>query len=402
MRFASRMGRLGMETSFEVLARAQALEAQGRDVVHLEVGEPDFDTPRNIVEAGQAALGAGYTHYTAGQGIPALREAIARDASERRGIRFDPADVVVTPGGKPIMFFAILALVDAGDEVIYPNPGFPIYESMITFAGGRPVPIRIDEARDFSLDMEQLCSLIGPRTRMVILNSPHNPTGGVLTRGDLETLAEVCRQHPDLLVLADEIYGRILYEGQHVSIAALPGMQERTIVLDGFSKTYAMTGWRLGYGLFPREMVGPVTRLISNNNSCTAAFTQVAGIEALTGPQDAPGAMVEEFRRRRDLIVAGLNEIRGVSCRLPHGAFYVFPNITGTGLSSRDVAELLLQEAGVAVVSGTSFGAFGEGYIRLSYATSRENIQKALERMKATLEALKPGGEPLRTSSAAV
>jgi aspartate/methionine/tyrosine aminotransferase len=397
MKFARRMGRLGTETAFEVLARARALEARGRDVVHLEIGEPDFNTPGNVVEAGRAALAGGETHYTPAPGIPALRAAIARDASARRGVAFEPDDVVVTPGGKPIMFFAILALVDTGDEVIYPNPGFPIYESMIDFAGGRPVPIQIQEERDFSLDVERLCALIGPRTRMVILNSPHNPTGGVLSRADLEAIADACRPHPDLVVLADEIYSRMLYEGEHVSIAALPGMRERTIVLDGFSKTYAMTGWRLGYGLFPRELAPAATKLMTNSNSCTATFTQLAGVEALTGPQDAPAAMLEEFRRRRELIVAGLNTIRGVSCRVPHGAFYVFPNITGTGLSSREVADLLLEEAGVAVLSGTSFGAYGEGYIRLSYANSTANIQKVLDRMKATLEArqrVPAGGHP--------
>ncbi|HEY7779674.1 MAG TPA: pyridoxal phosphate-dependent aminotransferase [Ktedonobacterales bacterium] len=386
MKFAQRMSRLGTETAFEVLVRAKALEAKGRDVVHLEIGEPDFDTPLNVVEAGRAALAAGATHYTPAQGIPELREAIARDASARRGITFDSADVVVTPGGKPIMFFTILALVDAGDEVIYPNPGFPIYESMIDFAGGRAVPIPIEEGRDFSLDVDQLCSLIGPRTRMVILNSPHNPTGGVLPRAALEAIADACRRHPDVIVLSDEIYSRMIYEGEHFSIAALPGMRERTVVLDGFSKTYAMTGWRLGYGIFPHELAPAVSRLMTNSNSCTATFTQMAGAEALTGPQETPAAMVEEFRRRRDLIVPGLNAIRGVTCRVPHGAFYVFPNITGTGRSSREVADLLLEEAGVAVLSGTAFGKYGEGYIRLSYANSMENIQKALDRMKASLE----------------
>ncbi|GAC1447648.1 MAG: pyridoxal phosphate-dependent aminotransferase [Ktedonobacterales bacterium] len=390
MKFARRMSRLGTETAFEVLVRARALEARGRDVVHLEIGEPDFDTPHNVIEAGRAALASGHTHYTPAPGIPELREAIARDASARRGVAFDPADVVVTPGGKPIMFFTILALVDEGDEVIYPNPGFPIYESMIEFVGGRPVPIQLEEARDFSLDVRQLCALIGPRTRLLILNSPHNPPGGVLARSDLEAIAETCRRHPDLIVLSDEIYSRILYEGAHTSIAALPGMRERTVVLDGFSKIYAMTGWRLGYGLFPSELAPAVARLMTNSNSCTAAFTQVAGVEALSGPQDAASAMVEEFRRRRELIVAGLNAIRGVTCRVPHGAFYVFPNITGTGLTSRQVADLLLEEAGVAALSGTAFGAYGEGYIRLSYANSIENIQKALDRIKAALEAQRP------------
>jgi aspartate/methionine/tyrosine aminotransferase len=387
MMFADRMSLLGTETAFEVLARARALEAKGRDVIHLEIGEPDFDTPANVVQAGQQALGSGATHYSPAAGIPELREAIARDASARRGVSFDASDVVVTPGGKPIMFFSILALVNEGDEVIYPNPGFPIYESMINFVGGRAVPIRIDEAHDFSLDVEHLCSLIGPRTRMVVLNSPHNPTGGVLTRADLERIADACQPHPDLIVLADEIYSRMLYEGEHTSIAALPGMRERTIVLDGFSKTYAMTGWRLGYGLFPHELAPVIARLMTNSNSCTATFTQLAGVEALNGPQEAPEAMVEEFRARRDLIVAGLNQIEGVTCRVPHGAFYAFPNITGTGMTSREVADLLLEEAGVAVLAGTSFGAFGEGYIRLSYANSRENIQKALDRMGETLAA---------------
>ena len=390
MKFARRMSRLGTETAFEVLVRAKALEATGREIIHLEIGEPDFDTPANVIAAGQTALGGGHTHSTPAPGIAELREAIARDASARRGITFDPANVVVTPGGKPIMFFAILALVEEGDEVIYPNPGFPIYESMIRFVGGRPVPIQMDERRDFSLDAEQLCALIGPRTRMVILNSPHNPTGGVLTRQDLETIAATCRAHPDLIVLSDEIYSRMIYEGEHTSIAALPDMRERTIVLDGFSKTYAMTGWRLGYGLFPTELAPVISRLMTNSNSCTAAFTQLAGVEALTGPQDDVDAMVREFRARRDLIVAGLNQIRGVTCRQPHGAFYVFPNITGTGLSSREVADLLLQEAGVAVLAGTSFGEFGEGYIRLSYANSTANLQKALDRIKAMLESRQP------------
>lgn len=385
MKFARRMSRLGTETAFEVLVRAKALEATGREVIHLEIGEPDFDTPANVIEAGQVALGGGHTHYTPAAGIVELREAIARDATVRRGIVFDPANVVVTPGGKPIMFFAILALVEEGDEVIYPNPGFPIYESMIRFAGGRPVPIQMDERRDFSLDAEQLCAQIGPRTRMVILNSPHNPTGGVLSQHDLETIAAACREHPDLIVLSDEIYSRMIYEGTHTSIAALPEMRERTIVLDGFSKTYAMTGWRLGYGLFPAELAPVISRLMTNSNSCTAAFTQFAGVEALNGPQDSVDAMVREFHKRRDLIVEGLNRIPGITCRLPHGAFYVFPNITGTGLSSREVADLLLQEAGVAVLSGTSFGEFGEGYIRLSYANSTENLRKALDRIGATL-----------------
>ncbi|HEY7983332.1 MAG TPA: pyridoxal phosphate-dependent aminotransferase [Ktedonobacterales bacterium] len=385
MKFTSAMSRLGTETAFEVLARARALEEEGRNIIHLEIGEPDFATPPNVVRAGIAALEDGQTHYTPAPGIPALRTAIAHDAAARRGITVDPAEVVVTPGGKPVMFFAIMALVEAGDEVVYPNPGFPIYESMVNYVGGTAVPIKIEEARDFSLDAAHLCSLIGPRTRLVILNSPSNPTGGVLSRADLEMIAATCQRFPDVMVLSDEIYSRMLYEGEHVSIAALPGMRERTIILDGFSKTYAMTGWRLGYGIMPVELAQHVTRLMTNSNSCTATFTQLAGVEALTGPQDDPAAMVEEFRARRELIIAGLNAIPGIACRMPHGAFYAFPNITGTGMSSRAVADLLLQEAGVAVLAGTSFGAFGEGYIRLSYANSRENIQAALDRIARTL-----------------
>ena len=385
MKFAKRMGLLGTETAFEVLVRAKALEAQGRDVVHLEIGEPDFDTPMHITEAACDALHEGYTHYTPAPGMPELREAIARDATERRGIAFTPDEVVVTPGGKPIMFFGLMSLVDPGEEVIYPNPGFPIYESMIQFSGGKPVPIPLEESRDFTLDVQRLCDSITPRTRMIILNSPHNPTGGVLTRADLEAIAEAVQKHPNLLVLSDEIYSRMIYEGEHTSIATLPGMREHTIILDGFSKIYAMTGWRLGYGLFPPDLAPSIARLMTNSNSCTAAFTQMAGVAALTGSQQPSEEMVEEFRRRREVIVAGLNDIPGLTCRMPHGAFYVFPNITGTGMSSREVADLLLQEAGVATLAGTSFGAFGEGYIRLSYANSIENIQKALDRIKATL-----------------
>ena len=387
MRFAERMSRLGTETAFEVLARAKALEAEGREIIHLEIGEPDFDTPAYISDAACAALRAGYTHYTPAPGMAELREAIARDASMRRGVAFTPDEVVVTPGGKPVMFFSIMALVDEGDEVIYPNPGFPIYESMINFVGGKPIPVPLDEQRDFALDVERLISAIGPRTRMVIFNSPHNPTGGVLPREQIEAIAAAVRPYPDLIVLADEIYSRMIYEGKHVSIASLPGMRERTIVLDGFSKIYAMTGWRLGYGLFPRELAPAIARLMTNSNSCTAAFTQVAGVAALTGSQAPSEEMVAEFRRRRDVVVAGLNEIPGITCRQPHGAFYVFPNITGTGMTSREIADLLLYEAGVATLAGTSFGAFGEGYIRLSYANSIANLEKALERIKSTLAA---------------
>ncbi|HEX8981364.1 MAG TPA: pyridoxal phosphate-dependent aminotransferase [Ktedonobacterales bacterium] len=387
MKFAHRMSRLGTETAFEVLARAKALEAQGREVIHLEIGEPDFDTPAHIIEAACDALRHGATHYTPSAGIPELREVIARDASARRGVAFDASDVVVTPGGKPIMFFTLLALVEKGDEVIYPNPGFPIYESMIDFVNGVAVPIQLEESRDFSLDAEKLCSMVNERTRLIILNSPHNPTGGVLSRAELETIAETVLRFPDLYVLSDEIYGHMIYEGEHSSIAALPGMRERTIVLDGFSKTYAMTGWRLGYGLFPSELAPAISRLMTNSNSCTSAATQLAGVAALTGPQRDAEEMVAEFNRRRDLIVRGLNAIPGVTCRWPRGAFYVFPNITGTGLTSHEVADLLLYEGGVATLAGTSFGRFGEGYIRLSYANSTENLERALERIHATLAA---------------
>ncbi|MEO7002300.1 MAG: pyridoxal phosphate-dependent aminotransferase [Ktedonobacterales bacterium] len=386
MKFAERMGRLGTETAFEVLARARALEAQGRTVVHLEIGEPDFPTPEHIVEAGCKALRDGHTHYTAAPGIIELREAIAQDASVRRGLDFTPDEVVVTPGGKPIMFYSILALVDEGDEVIYPNPGFPIYESMIRFVGAKPVPIQFDEQRDFALDVDTLCAAITPRTRMIILNSPHNPTGGMIGRADLERIADAVRPHPDLMILSDEIYSRMIYGGEHVSIATLPEMRERTIVLDGFSKIYAMTGWRLGYGIMPRELAPRVTQLLINSASCTAAATQIAGVAALTGPQDAAEAMVAEFHRRRDLIVSGLNEIEGLTCQTPQGAFYAFPNITATGLTSREIADLLLIEAGVAGLAGTSFGAFGEGYIRLSYANSAEQLAEALRRIKTLLE----------------
>ncbi len=385
MKFAQRMSRLGTETAFEVLARARALEAQGREVIHLEIGEPDFDTPEHIIEAGCNALRHGATHYTPSAGIPELREAIARDASARRGVSYDADDVVVTPGGKPVMFFTMLALVDEGDEVIYPNPGFPIYESMIDFAGGTAVPIQLEEARDFSLDVEKLCALVNERTRLIILNSPHNPTGGILTRAELEAIAETVRRFPDLYILSDEIYSRMIYEGEHASIAALPGMRERTIVLDGFSKIYAMTGWRLGYGLFPAELAPAVARLMTNSNSCTNAATQLAGVAALTGPQGEAEAMVAEFKRRRDLIVRGLNTIPGITCKMPHGAFYVFPNITGLDMTSREVADLLLYGGGVATLAGTAFGRFGEGYIRLSYANSTENIEKALEHIHSTL-----------------
>ena len=380
MRLATRMGRLGTETAFEVLVRAKALEAQGRDVVHLEIGEPDFDTPGNIVRAGAEALQDGWTHYGPSAGQPELKEAIADYLNRSRGTSYEAGQIIVTPGGKPVMFFVMLALLEAGDEAIYPNPGFPIYESMIAFSGATPVPSPLREANAFSLDVDELAGLITARTKLLIINSPGNPTSGVLDRGQIARIAELAVAH-DLWVLADEIYSEILYEGEHVSIATMPGMAERTILLDGFSKTYAMTGWRLGYGAFPRELVDPINKLMVNSVSCTSMAVQRAGIEALNGPQDEVRAMVAAFRKRRDLMVDGLNAIDGVSCVLPKGAFYVFPNITGTGQTSKAFADLLLNEHGVASLAGTAFGAHGEGYLRLSYANSEANLTKALGRI---------------------
>jgi len=379
---------LGTETAFEVLARAKALEAQGRKVIHLEIGEPDFNTPANIRTAAKKALDDGYTHYGPAPGLPEIRKVIAEYMTKKSGVEFTQAQVMVTPGGKPIMFFSILALVDPGEEVIYPNPGFPIYESVISFVGAKPVPLALREEREFRFDIAELEGLITKKTRMVILNSPQNPTGGMLTRDDLQEIAKLAVEH-DLIVLSDEIYSRIIYDGfTHTSIVQFPGMQERTIVLDGFSKTYAMTGWRLGYGLMPEALLPYVAQLQINSNSCTASFSQIAGIEALVGPQDEAQRMVVEFKRRRDVIVDGLNKIPGFKCLKPRGAFYVFPNIRGTGRSSRELAELLLNQADVACLSGTAFGDYGEGYLRFSYANSVENIQIALERISGLVSRL--------------
>ena len=385
-KLATRMERLGTETAFEVLVRAKALEAQGKDVIHLEIGEPDFDTPANIVAAGARALEEGWTHYGPAAGQPELKAAIANYIKQSRGASYAPEQVVVTPGGKPIMFFLILALVEAGDEAIYPDPGFPIYRSMIDFTGATAVPIPLREEYEFRLDVDELAGLITPRTKLLILNSPANPTGGVLERGDLEAIAKLAVEH-DILVLADEIYSELLYESEHVSISTMPGMAERTVILDGFSKTYAMTGWRLGYGLFPGELAASVSKLMVNSVSCTAVALQQAGIEALTGPQDKVVEFREAFRRRRDLIVDGLNRIPGISCLSPKGAFYAFPNISGTGMRSKPFADLLLEEHGVAALSGTAFGEAGEGYLRLSYANSEANLTKALERIDAAVKA---------------
>jgi aspartate/methionine/tyrosine aminotransferase len=384
MKLSERLARLGTETAFEVLVRARAVEAQGRNVVHLEIGEPDFDTPAHVTAAGIAALEAGATHYGPAAGLPELREAIAEDSSSRRGARATPEMVVVTPGGKPIMFYLILALVDPGDEVLYPNPGFPIYESMIRYIGGVPVPVRLLESRGFELDVDQLVSKVGRRTKLIVLNYPHNPTGGVIPEPGLRAIADVAARQ-GIPVLADEIYSEILYEGRHVSIAAMPGMEPHAIVLDGFSKTYAMTGWRLGYGIMPAPLAQVVAKLQTNAVSCTATFTQKAGIAALRGDKAPVRAMVAEFRRRRDAIVDGLRRIRGFSCPRPKGAFYVFPNIAGTGYSSRPLADRLLEEAGVACLSGTAFGEWGEGHLRFSYANSLENIEEALRRIRELL-----------------
>jgi aspartate aminotransferase len=381
LRLAKRMARLGTETAFEVLNRARELERQGKDIIHLEIGEPDFDTPQNIIQSAVGALNAGWTHYGPSAGLPELRKAIADEVSHSRGIRVQPEEVVVVPGGKPIIFFSILALVDEGHEVIYPNPGFPIYESMINYVGGRGVPIRLREERDFRLDVSELEKLITERTRMIIINSPHNPTGGVLNKLDIGQIARAIGDR-NIFVLSDEIYSRLIFEGSHHSIMAEPGFKERTILLDGFSKSYAMTGWRMGYGVMRPDLATQVARLMTNSNSCTASFSQVAGIEALRGDQSSVDHMREEFQRRRDIFVAGLNRIKGFSCRMPKGAFYVFPNITVTEWKSKALADALLEEAGVACLSGTSFGEFGEGYLRFSIANSMENLRRALERIE--------------------
>lgn len=384
--FADRMKTLGTETAFEVLAKARALEKQGKDVVHLEIGEPDFDTPKNIKDAATKALSAGYTHYTPSAGIPELRQAIADYISKTRKLEVKPEEVVVTPGGKPIMFFSILALVNPGDEVLYPNPGFPIYESMINFVGAKAVPIPLKEENEFGLDPEYVKKQITKKTKMIILNSPENPTGGVVTKEQLKVIADCLKDRDDVFVLSDEIYSRIIYEGKHESITQFSGMKDKTILLDGFSKTYAMTGWRLGYGVMRKDLAEKVAQLMTNSNSCTATFTQLAGVEALTGSQKEPERMVEEFKKRREVIVKGLNAIKGMTCKKPHGAFYVFPNITGTGMNSRKLADHLLYNAGVAVLPGTSFGKFGEGYLRISFANSIENIKKALDRIETSLK----------------
>jgi aspartate aminotransferase len=381
LRLAGRMSRLGTETAFEVPNRARQLEKQGKDIIHLEIGEPDFDTPANVIEAGVDALHKGWTHYGPAAGLPDLRQAIADYVSRTRSVPVSSEEVVVVPGGKPIIFFTILALIESGDEVIYPNPGFPIYESMVNYSVGKAIPIPLREDRDFSVDVKELASLINDKTKLIILNSPHNPTGGVLTKKDILEIAEAIGDR-NIMILSDEIYSRLIYDGDHFSIMSVPGFKERTILLDGFSKTYAMTGWRLGYGVMRPDLAGPIARLATNSTSCTASFTQVAGIEALRGDQSSVDKMSAEFKHRRDVFVAGLNKIKGFSCRVPKGAFYAFPNITKTGWSSKKLADALLEEAGVACLSGTAFGEYGEGYLRFSVANSLENLNKALAKIE--------------------
>lgn len=382
MKLAGRMSRIGTESAFEVLRRARALEAQGRSIIHLEIGEPDFETPKHVVEAGKAALDQGYTHYGPTQGLPELRDSIASYVSRTRGIEVSPDRVTVVPGGKPMMYFPMLAVLEKGHEAIYPNPGFPIYESMIRFSGATPVPYSTLASGSIA---ESIVARITPKTRLIILNSPQNPTGSVIPAAEIRALAEALR-HRDILVLSDEIYSRIYFGEPPLSIASLPDMLDRTIILDGFSKTYAMTGWRLGYGVLPEWLVEPVNLLIVNSTSCTASFTQRAGIAALEGPQDDVEKMVAEFRRRRDAFCAGLNSLPGFRCPIPEGAFYAFPDITGTGRTSKELADALLQEAGVACLSGGAFGAYGEGYLRFSIANSYDNLMAAVERLRAFLK----------------
>jgi len=385
MKFATRMSRLGTESAFNVLAKAKALEAQGKNIIHLEIGQPDFKTPYHICEAAFKAMQQGYTGYGPAAGLLEFRQAIANYISETRQIEVDPDEISVTPGAKPIIFFSILACVDEGDEVIYPDPGFPIYESVINFIGAKPVPLPLLEEVDFRFRIEDLERIISDKTKLMIINSPQNPTGGVLTRGDLEAIAELAIKH-DVIVVSDEVYCKILYEGKHDSLINIPGMKERTILIDGHSKTYAMTGWRLGYGVMPKTLSEAVNQLMINSNSCTCSFTQVAGIAALTGPQDSVAEMVAEFKRRRDTIVDGLNAIKGISCKRPLGSFYVFPNVTKINMHCDDLSDYLMQEAGVAVLPGTAFGRYGEGYLRLSYANSLENIKEALVRIQKAVE----------------
>ena len=386
MKLANRMNNLGTETAFEVLAKAKALESQGGNIIHLEIGEPDFDTPSNIIKAAQDALSNGYTHYGPSPGLMEVRERIAQEVSETRNISVSANNVVITPGAKPIMFFAMLALVDEGDEVIYPNPGFPIYESMINFVGGIPVPMKLLASNNFEVDLNDVANQISAKTKLMIINSPNNPCGSVISKEDLTALAQLAQKN-DITILTDEVYRRFLYEGEYFSPASVPGMTERTIILDGFSKTYSMTGWRAGFGVMPENLVEPISRLSTNSVSCTASFTQIATLEAMNGPQEEPMQMVEEFKKRRGVIVDGLNSIPGITCPMPGGAFYVFPSIEGTGMSSKQFANDLLEKHGVACLAGESFGEYGKGCIRFSFANSMENLEDALERINSFVKA---------------
>tara|TARA_B100001750_G_scaffold206117_1_gene183575 strand:- start:1282 stop:2427 length:1146 start_codon:yes stop_codon:yes gene_type:complete len=379
------MARLGNETAFEVLAKAQQLEAEGKHIIHLEIGEPDFETPANVVEAGRQALSDGFTSYNPSPGYDDLKDSIAKDVSRSRGISVQKENVIVTPGGKPVIFFMILAMIEKGDEVLYPNPGFPIYESMIEFCGAKAVPMRLHERNSFNLDIDEVQSQISDKTKLMIINSPNNPCGSVIDKKNLETLSQLAKEH-DISVLSDEIYSRFLYEGSHQSIASFPDMIDRTIILDGYSKTYSMTGWRIGYGIFPKDLVEPISRLVTNSVSCTASFTQRAALEATDGPQEDSIKMVEEFKKRRSIVVDGLNKIDGISCAMPKGAFYAFPNVEGTGMSSSEFANRVLEEAGVALLAGESFGKYGTGHIRISFANSAENLRTAIDRIQKFVE----------------
>ncbi|HEX4166027.1 MAG TPA: pyridoxal phosphate-dependent aminotransferase [Bryobacteraceae bacterium] len=381
MRIAERISRLAVESAFDVMAKARTLEAAGRHIIHLEIGEPDFNTPEPVIRAAKQALDEGWTHYGPPQGLPSLREAVAAYVSRTRRIPVDPQNVCVVPGAKPMLFFPMLALLEPGDEVLYPDPGFPMYRSLINFLEAKPIPIPLLENRGFSLDLDFVRDHLTGRTRLLILNSPHNPTGGVIPENDLRQLAELIRDR-DMLVLADEIYGRITYDAETFSIASIPGMLEKTIIMDGFSKSYAMTGWRLGYGIVPPWLVDPINKLMSNSNTCAASFTQRAAISALNGSQTEVEQMVKEFRRRRDMFCPALNEIAGFRCQMPSGAFYAFANVEGTGLTSKAMETLLLEKAGVACLDGGAFGPCGQGYLRLSYANSFENLTEAVRRIK--------------------
>tara|TARA_B110000438_G_scaffold298279_1_gene346218 strand:- start:4855 stop:6021 length:1167 start_codon:yes stop_codon:yes gene_type:complete len=388
MKLSSRQDRLGTETAFETLAKAKKLEALGKNIVHLEIGEPDFDSPSYVISAAKKALDNGFTHYGPSAGQPELREAIAIHQGEFNGYDISPDKVIVTPGGKPVMFFSILALIEEGDEVIYPDPGFPIYESMINYAGGVPVPMKLEESKNFNANIEELKKLITNKTKMIIVNSPNNPCGSVTSVEDLEQIAKLAIEN-DIVVLSDEIYKEMYYEGEHYSISRFEGMRERTIILDGFSKSYAMTGWRLGYGIFPEFMIEAITKLMTNSVSCTSVFSQMAAIEAIKGPRDFTLNMMQEFRKRREIVFNGLNSIDGINCKLPLGAFYAFPNISGTGLSSEEFANRALNDYGVALLSGTAFGQHGDGYIRISFANSEDNLSKAIDKLSKMISDLK-------------